>query len=82
MIVNPTPEQLVALVNAVRQSRWIRVDALLTAEIEAATERMLDSRDTAVLHEHRGYIKALKNFQSTAREASKTLEKLGINDPL
>lgn len=81
MLVSPTREQLTDLAGLVEQSRWTKVDQLIQAEIDALVDRMVHSRDTAELHEFRGSVKALKEFQSTAREASKALEKMGAPRP-
>jgi len=81
MLAQPTDQQLQALAVLAQQSWWTKVNELLEAEIQAVVDRMIENRDSAVLHEHRGYIKALKTFQSTAREASTTLEKMGLRAP-
>lgn len=82
MLTKLTEQQLQALAVLAQQGWWSKVDELIEAEIQAVVERMIENRDAAVLHEHRGYIKALKTFQSTAREAPTTLEKMGSRTPL
>lgn len=82
MLTKPDTQQLAALANVVQHSRWGKVDELISAEIAQAVEMMVVQTDPVYLHELRGRIKALREFQSTAREASKTLEKLGANNPL
>lgn len=82
MLVQPTTQQLIALVGVRQHSRWVEVDKLLTDEIAKAVELMVDQTDTTRLHELRGRIKGLRDFQSVAREASQSLEKLGVKTPL
>lgn len=76
MLVDPSTQQLQALAGLVEHSRWPVVSEYIGAEIAHAVDLMVDQTDTTRLHELRGRIKALKEFQSMAREASKTLEKL------
>lgn len=82
MLVTPTPEQLAALSAHSQYPRWREIDNLISAEIAAVTERMIENSEPAVLHECRGRIKALREFQSTARDASKMMEKKGRSAPL
>lgn len=81
MLATPTKEQLTALVAAAQHGWWHYVDQLIDAEIEAITVRLIENADMAVIHECRGRIKALKEFQSLARDASKALEKPGPRAP-
>jgi hypothetical protein len=82
MLTSPSSQQLMALVAIVQQGYWIKVDEMIEAEIKATVDRMLENSDPAVLHECRGRAKALREFQSTAREASAILEKQGLRAPL
>lgn len=82
MSTTPTPDQLVAFASFKEQGRWRDIESYIEAEIADAVTRMVESPDAVALHEQRGRIKALRHFQSMAREASKTLEKLGRRAPL
>ena len=78
----PNKEQLIAFDQASRLPRWTAIDAYITAEADAALARLLGTKDTAEIHELRGYVRALKQFQQTARDAGQTLVKMGHAAPL
>lgn len=82
LLTTPTKDQLVALEQLARLPRWTAVDGLLTAEIDAALERLLGAKLDADLHELRGIIKALKAFQKAVAQAADTLAKQGTSSPI
>ena len=82
MLAQLTNQQLMDLASLAQQPRWERVNDIIEAEIAASVQRLIDNSDAAVLHELRGRIKGLRDFQSEAREAMRTLEKKGLRAPL
>lgn len=82
MLAQPTEQQLIALAAIAQQGWWSQVNDFIEAEIQACIARLIENSDVAVLQELRVRIKTLKDFQSTAREASMTLEKMGLRAPL
>lgn len=79
MLSKPDERQIIALARIHSQGE---IGKLIEAEIEVAVNVMVENRDPAVLHEMRGYIKALREFQSATHDAAKTLEKQGRQVPL
>lgn len=82
MLTAPTESQLIGLATMHRHPRWRDVNEYIEAQKAALLERLLADGDNAKLHELRGWIKALNQFQSAAREASQSLEKQGRQTPL
>lgn len=82
MLIQLTPAQLTSLERLYKQPLGTEISKLLDAEIAALVDRMVDNSDIAVLHECRGRIKALREFQSSMRDAEKTLGKMGRTSSL
>jgi hypothetical protein len=82
MLIQPSPEALFALDGLTRNSRWRDLDNMLEAEIAETTTRLLSSADLRTIGECQGRIKALTEFRAVARDASKTLERMGLRVPL
>lgn len=82
MFTRPSTAALTALVQMQETPRWRDVDEMLKAEIEAVTTHMLGARETADVHELRGRLLVLRDFQQTVLDARGLLTKQGYQVPL